>query len=284
MAKIIGQIFEEENYDIFHRLPDNRDVFGRRLNQLIASISTKYILNPVIVNEKFEIIDGQGRFEALKTLGKPIHYIIVPGVGSDECRMMNKYNTKWTQLDFAKSFAKAGLQSYANLLKACELSKLTVGKAMRLANHGMKAKRSDVESAFERGELKFTQEDIQKVINTKELADEISEALQYTGRTNDAFLTGVKIISETEGYKHSRMLSNCKKQRASYQQMSRLSDQLIEFERIYNYNLSSKNKLYFSDYMRNKGANVRDYTKGNTHSPYTSEDISTLKVMEGGDS
>ena len=93
MAKVIGQIFEEENYDIFVKLDDNRDVLSGRLNKLIASISERYVLNPIIVNEKFEIIDGQGRYEALKKLNRPIHYIIAPGAASDDCRRMNKYNT-----------------------------------------------------------------------------------------------------------------------------------------------------------------------------------------------
>ena len=64
--KIIGQVFEETNYDAFAKLPDNRDLSPGRLNKLIASISERYILNPIIVNEKMEIIDGQGRLNALR--------------------------------------------------------------------------------------------------------------------------------------------------------------------------------------------------------------------------
>ena len=52
-------------------------------------------------------------------------------------------------------------------------------------------------------------------------------------------------------------------------------DQLVEFERIYNYRSKKGGRLYFSDYMRNRGENVRDYSK--TYSPYNDTDVSTLK-------
>ena len=134
--KIIGQIFEEENYDTFHRLNDNRDVLSARLSKLITSISERWILNPIIVNEKMEIIDGQGRFEALKRLNKPIPYIISPGATSEDCRRMNKYNNRWSVLDFANSWSKAGKIAYTILLDTCQKTKLSISYVMRLSNHG----------------------------------------------------------------------------------------------------------------------------------------------------
>lgn len=272
--KIIGQIFQEENYDVFRRLPDNRDVLGRRLNKLIASISSRYILNPIVVNEKMEIIDGQGRFEAMKALNMPIDYIISHGATSDDCRRMNKYNTSWRTLDFAKSYAKAGISSYILLLQTCAKTGYPITKVVRLSGHGQRAKGGTL-TLFERGELKFDETDVKTVLETKKAIDEIVEALQFTGRVNDAFSTSVKIARETKGYSHDRMLTNCRKLRGSYTQMSKIGDQLKEFERIYNYKVKTGNRIYFSDYMRTRGANARSYE--NTYSEYNDTDISTLK-------
>lgn len=274
--KIIGQIFEEEDYRNFRRLPDNRDVLGQRVNKLIASINEHYVLNPIVVNEKMEIIDGQGRFDACKALGKPIHYIIAPGANSDDCRRMNKYNTKWSTLDFAKSYAKSNVSAYINLLSACKKTSLPIMRVLRLANHSTKNGHSTEKmSGFEKGELIFSTEDVDTVVEIEKKVNEIIDALQFSGRKNEAFYISVKIASETNGYDHSRMIKNCKAQRSTYSQMSRLQDELVEFERIYNYKAGKNNRLYFSDYMRNRGANVRDYSK--TYSPYNDVDISTLK-------
>lgn len=276
MKKIIANVYEETDYSVFKRLDDNRDVFSRRVEKLIASISERYILNPIIVNEKMEIIDGQGRFEARKSMRLPIHYIVVPGATSADCRRMNKYNTRWTQLDYAKSYAKAGNENYIRVLESCNKTGLPLSRVLRLTNHGTRNSHSDAMSMslFESGRLIFTNDDKENVCRIKTMADEIIDALQFTLRPNDAFYTGVKICVETERYDHSRMLRRCREERTAYSQMANLGAQLKEFERIYNKGFSAKSKVYFSDYMRNRGANTRDYSKGYT--PYSDVDISTL--------
>ena len=271
--KVIGQIYEEDDYNKFKRLANNRDVIENRLNKLIASISEKYICNPIIVNEKMEVIDGQGRFEACKALGKPIQYIIAYGANANDCIRMNKYNTKWATYDFAISYAKTGSQAYIRLLDVCKKTSISIQQALRLVNHGAKVKNTSEMSAFERGELEFTKDDYLLVIKIIDMEQEIIEALQFTGRINDAFRVGGKVVFETDGYNHNRMVRNCEKYRGSYHQMARLSDQLLEFERIYNKGSRGKS-LYFSDYMRNRGFNVRDY---GSYSKYNDNDISTLE-------
>lgn len=281
MAKVIGQIFEESDYSRFHRLPDNRDVLERRLGKIIASVSEKYVLNPIIVNEKMEIIDGQGRYEALKHLGRPIHYIIAHGATSDDCRRMNKYNTRWDALDFAKSFKKAGLEAYAILLRTCDNTGFPISLVLRMGGHGganrQKKNGQNRMTPFEKGDLVFTEEDAAAAERTISLAKDILEALQFTAKPNHTFYTAVKVCSDYEGYNHARMISNCQKNRSSYAQMSGLEAQLKEFERIYNYKARS-NRLYFSDYMRKRGSNTRDYS--DIYSPYTDTDISSLVARE----
>lgn len=276
--RIIANVYEETDYDVFKRLLENRDVTPSRFRKLVESISEKYILNPIIVNEKYEVIEGQGRFEARKALGLPIHYIMVRGATVEDCRRLNKFNTRWMSSDFAESHAKSGNESYIRLLAVCKDLKLPIARALRLSNHGSATNKDNPArmSVMERGDLVFTESDALTVEYINTCALEILDALQFTGRRNDAFFVAVKVMVETKGYDHNRMLQKCKTERNSYAQMARLIDQLKEFERIYNKGLSAKSKLYFSDYMRNKGSNVRDYNsdfRRNKSQP----DISTLK-------
>lgn len=277
MKEIIAQVYAESDYSVFRRLPDNRDVTTSRVGKLIASMTEKYILNPIIVNEKMEVIDGQGRFEARKAMQLPIHYILIPGLTSDDCRRMNFYNTAWKALDFAKSYAKRGLSSYVTLLETCEETGKPISTILRLSGKSSKGDSKSLTkkaSTFESGRLNFTQKDKDAVKDVLAKIDEIREALQFTARLNEAFTTAVKIMTETIGYDHRHMISSCEKNRSTFSQMSRLEAQLVEFERIYNKNVRAEKKLYFSDYMRNRGANVRDYGAVNTE--YHAKDISTL--------
>lgn len=276
--RIIGQIFEETDYTVFHRLPENRDVTQLRVGKIVASISEKYITNPIIVNEKMEIIDGQGRYEALKQLGKPVQYIIANGATQQDCIRMNKYNTKWTPLDFATSYAKAGKVAYKRLIDVCKETRITIPRALRLTSHGT-TRKYDRMGIFERGDLEFDESCVETVRTIKNYADEIVDALQTPHKCNDAFYTGVLIMTKTAGFDRNRFLRNCTLERATYNQMTNLENQLKEFERIYNRGRQAKNKLFFSDYMRDKGHNVRSYIANNYSRQYDAEDVSTLTTI-----
>lgn len=110
------------NYSMFKRLEGNRDVSEIRVKKIISSIKkVGYITSPIIVNQKYQVIDGQGRLEALKRLQMPIDYIVEPGAGIDECIAMNINQTNWRIIDYIESYAEMGNVSYMytlNLLKA----------------------------------------------------------------------------------------------------------------------------------------------------------------------
>lgn len=120
--KIIGQIYETSDYSKFKRLEGNRKVITARVKKIIDSIKqVGYVKAPIIVNEQYQIIDGQGRFEALKKLGLPVYYIVVEGIGVDECIAMNINQTNWGIIDYIESYAEMGNVSYMyllNLIKA----------------------------------------------------------------------------------------------------------------------------------------------------------------------
>lgn len=88
-----------------------------RVMQLIVSyLMVGVLTQPILVNEKYEIIDGQGRFEALKVLGFPIKYVMQYGIGLDECIMMNTRSKDWDAIDYVYSFAEKGNQNYILLV------------------------------------------------------------------------------------------------------------------------------------------------------------------------
>ena len=276
--KAIAQIFETDEYDAFRKLEDNRGVLESRVDKLTASFSEKEILNPIVVNEKMEIIDGQGRFEACRRLGLSIKFIIVHGATVDDCRRMNQYNTKWNSNDFIQSYMKSSnpeiAKNYENLNTAMDLTGLGLMTVLRLANkssHGHGA--SEIGIVYS-GELVFTDKDLEEVCDEYEYGESITKALNDTGRTNEAFWKSINVLIHTEGFDRKRLIAKCSEKRHTYAQASRLEDQLKEFSRIYNSGLNPKNRIYFEDYMRNKGYNVRNYEIGTERE---GKDISTLK-------
>lgn len=114
----IAKVYVTEKYGLFKRLDGNRDIVESRKRKIIKSIQkVGYIINPIIVNEKMEIIDGQGRYEACKELGLPIYFVKAKGAGIDECMAMNISQSNWTMMDYIQSYAELGNLNYIYFLQ-----------------------------------------------------------------------------------------------------------------------------------------------------------------------
>jgi hypothetical protein len=96
----------------------NREVTARRAREVRTSIERIGLIPvPIVVNEHLEVIDGQGRLEAISQLKLPVFYIIVPGLGLQDCVAMNVNTTPWRMIDYIKSYAETGNDNYKRLLK-----------------------------------------------------------------------------------------------------------------------------------------------------------------------
>ena len=271
-------VFSTTNYDKFKRLDENRDVTKDRIKKLTASFGEKEIINPIIVNENYEIIDGQGRYEALKLLKKPIKYIIARGADINDCRRMNRYNTSWSAIDWIVSYADNSNQSIASNYKNfinC-MKKHNIGASRIASTSHVTIRSGGGENYLLSGNLTFTENNIAEVDDCIKKGQEVLDALTFAKRPNEAFWRAVRIMIDTNGYDHDRMIRNCTSQRAKYAQMANLEDQLKEFSRIYNFRKGA-NPLYFEDYMRNKGYATRNYDTVVVPRKTISVNVSTLK-------
>ena len=114
-------VYTTRDYSIFKRLVGNRDIPESRISKIVESIQTiGWVHNPIIVNERMEVIDGQGRLTALQRLGMPVEYIIAEGAGNKECVYMNMNMVNWKLPDFIKSYAEQGNANYQRLLALME--------------------------------------------------------------------------------------------------------------------------------------------------------------------
>lgn len=279
---LLTNVYETTNYEIFKRLESNRAVTAERVKKLLSSFGEKAIDIPVVCNEKFELVDGQGRYEARKQLGLPIPFIVINGLDIEDCRRLNRYNTKWSVIDWINSWANNANEKIAanyKALKKCMVdNNVSASRALRLSGHGGHA-HGDGGGVIESGNLIFTEKDDQIVRDILKKGNEILEALCFGQRTNEAFWTAVRVATTTDGYNHQKMIKNCVWCRSTYHQMSNLDAELKEFTRIYNYKTNDKSsrRLYFEDYMRNRGYSVRTYDETNPAFVMSKQDVSSLQ-------
>lgn len=118
LVEKVNTVYRTYHYDLFKRLVGNRAISDGRVAKIKESIATVgYVSSPIICNEKMEVIDGQGRLQALKDLGLPVDYICVEGLTIKECIALNINQTNWKIMDFVESYASVGNNSYKRLLE-----------------------------------------------------------------------------------------------------------------------------------------------------------------------
>jgi len=129
----IASVYQSTDYARFKKLLGNREISEARVNTIMHSIeSNGWIMNPIVVNEKYEIIDGQGRYTALRKLGEPIQYVIHNGATIEDCVALNLKQKNWTVEDYARSYASQGYEDYIRLVKFSEVTNISILLAAHL--------------------------------------------------------------------------------------------------------------------------------------------------------
>lgn len=112
----IGNVYRTDDYSYFQFMKENRSITELRKKKVRKSIRDNgYIYNPIIINEKREIIDGQARFEVLKEMNLPVDYTICNGLTAKHCAALNANTTPWNLMDFMESYMQQGIQDYGYL-------------------------------------------------------------------------------------------------------------------------------------------------------------------------
>ena len=112
MTKTVGSIYSTFDYSQFKTLQGNRNINEINVKRLVSSFEKAYLLNPVLVNEKLQIIDGQHRFEAAKRMGLPINYIIAEKYSNNEVHLLNSNMRNWGKVDYLNAYCELGNENY----------------------------------------------------------------------------------------------------------------------------------------------------------------------------
>lgn len=123
-----------KNYDMFKFREDNRArVEPSHVRTLVKSIQSRNMLEykPIIVNENYEVVDGQHRLLAAKELNVPIYYVIEPEFTTID--MIHLQTQKqWKTEDYINAYAKNGNQEYQRVLDFSKENEVPLTVALAL--------------------------------------------------------------------------------------------------------------------------------------------------------
>lgn len=240
------RIYVSERYEDFKVLDGNREVRQQRINAIEKSVkNVGWIRNPILVNEKMEIIDGQGRFEVLKKLGYPIEFIIDDGIGIEECRSMNIKQTNWTSKDFIDSYAELSNTNYMFLKSLIEqFPRISLTVINCSVNDGAQISQAVVKE----GNFKCSEDDYN---SAKKVLSFIDRLLPYILKVegNISYLQcAIIFIYKYTDAEMDRIEMVLQKYSHEFTPIATVESALKDFERFYNLRLRSGHQNFVNDY------------------------------------
>jgi hypothetical protein len=259
--KTVNQVFQTEDYSLFKSLDGNRHVNSLHVRRLKDSFKGSYLFSPILVNEKYEIIDGQHRFEAAKELNLPIVFIVVHNYGLKEVQILNENMKNWTKADYLSAYCDLKHPEYLKFrnfmrqfpdfgIVSCEMM-LTGLTAAAMSSGKSKYDRELVSQTNKKGEYRvryFQEGDL--VIPSYENAVEIANKIlmikpYYDGFNRVTFVRAMMGIFNIEYYDHTQLIDRIKTNPKFLQHCGNVTQTRLMIEELYNFRSREKVSLRY---------------------------------------
>ena len=231
-------IHKTQDYDIFNTLKGNRDLNISHKEKLKKSFKKDYLISPIIVNEKYEIIDGQHRFNAARDLDYPIYYILINGYSLEEVKILNTNTKNWKREDYLNAYCDLGYKEYIKFKKFYnDIKEFTIGSAERIAA----GHQSDNMLDFRSGKFKF-----KNILDAYDTAQKILMFKPYyNGYNRNTFVGAVMKLIKNENYNHAQMIHKLSLNPSILVDCANTSQYVLLLEDIYNYKSRNKTNLRY---------------------------------------
>ena len=256
--KVVNHVNQTSDYSMFKELKGNRHVNKLHVKRLKDSFQKAYLFTPIIVNEGYEIIDGQHRFEAAKQIGLAINFIVVPNYGLKEVQMLNEHMKNWSKGDYLNAYCDLGNPEYLKFKKfmrdypefkinACEsiLTNKTTNGAARRNSIELKNEENPTGSYpiryFQEGELVIP--DYNHAVTNAEKIMMIKP--YYEGFNRNIFVRVMISLFRIEYYNHDQLVERIKANPTAMQHCQNVTQYKLLVEDIYNFRSRDKVSLRF---------------------------------------
>lgn len=241
------QVHTTKDYSMFKPIEGNRNKNLLHINRLIISMKERLLFTVIIVNEKYEIIDGQHRFDAIKELGFPLNYIIMKGYGLNEVQRLNSNSSNWSTSDYLQAYCNLGYVDYIRLSKFITKHKLslTIGASILVGTSAPTGSTS-AGNGFE-----YFKHGTFKVSDKQERAAEKFMDMIYLfepyfeGFKTRAFVFALMRLMNNPEFSTLELLQKVKMQPTALQSCVHVNQMVSLIEEIYNYKRRDKINLRF---------------------------------------
>jgi len=235
---IISQVHTTEDYFLFKPIDGNRNKNLLHMNRLKKSMQNNYLFTVITVNENYEIIDGQHRFEVIKELGLPLNYIVCKGYGLKEVHILNQISKTWNADDYLTGYCNLGYSEYLKYREFKEAYGLGHNECMSLLSG--KYFRNGVDE-FYSGEFKIKDYNEACLIVEKIFM----VAPYYNGYKRRSFIYAMIQLIKNKNFEFTEFIQKLKIQPTALVDCTTITQYISLVEEIYNYRRREKINLRF---------------------------------------
>lgn len=235
---ITGQVHTTTDYFMFKPIDGNRNKNLLHINRLKKSMQHNFLFTVITVNENYEIIDGQHRFDVIKELELPLNYIVCKGYGLKEVHVLNQISKTWNADDYLTGYCNLGYKDYLQYKEFKDAYGLGHNETLTILlgqhTHGG----IDV---FYKGDFKVKDYDnaCARIENILLIAP------YYIGYKRRSFIYAMLNLFKNENFLLSEFLKKLKQQPTSLVDCTTMAKYIALIEEIYNYRRREKINLRY---------------------------------------
>jgi hypothetical protein len=225
-------------FEAFNLVESNREIRETHVKSLIKSIQKQNLLEakPIIVDEKFNVLDGQHRLEACKRLNEPVYWVrLDKDVNTGEALIgLNSNQKTWTLGDYVHYYAKEGNKEYHKILELVELG-FNMSNAIAIASQTQSAGKSIKNGSFKCGPVDH--------ITMAGIIDDYQSIL--TEVVNTKVIRALNAMIRSGNYHHDTHFPRIKMHRYSLEKCASPNQYIAMFEEKINKNQRKEKRVSF---------------------------------------
>lgn len=237
----VNTVRQTSNYSKFATLGGNRKLNELHLKRLLSSVMTSNLLssNPILVNEKYQIIDGQHRFQVCKELGLPVYYLMTENFGLTEVQILNANTKNWKLDDYIDGYCDMGLPEYCYLQTL--MRKTGYGMTILLAIFASGGVSGSSIENLKSGVLELPHKNRGLVI--LQWINDFKK--YYEGADRRTFVLALVQLFAIKGYNHEKMLQKLHYQSMKLVDCTNTKTYLALLEEVYNFRERGEKLRFF---------------------------------------
>jgi hypothetical protein len=237
----VNTVLKTNDYSKFKSKDGNRNLNELHLKRLTESVRQNDLLhaNPILVNENYEIIDGQHRFNVCRQLGKSIHYIKVKGLGLQEIQILNANSKNWKLDDYIDGYCQMNLPEYCYFKNLIRKTNLGITSLLALFVTGTTS--GNAMESLKTGNLKLGHKTRGLII--LEWIEEWTK--HYPNSFRRTFIVALVNLYNVKGYSHEKMMQKIKYQSTKLVDCTNTKTYLALLEEIYNFKERGEKLRFF---------------------------------------